>query len=183
MLRHSSCGRPGPPAVRLGVGNRGPAGFAPYRTGDPQLAHEPGHPVSAHLEAFPDGLTPQLASAVHLIVLIPDPLQLGFQLLIRKPSEPMGVESCCRSTWKGRTATFRRSARPRTRLYGLRCNRPSTLWAVELRAEESRRRLQDGRNQPVGALEPVSCVASDHRRSTNAGRSRSSVSRAEVRRF
>jgi hypothetical protein len=58
---------------------------------------------------------------------------------------------CGRDRWTEQSATRCRSTRLRTLGDADRCNRPSAMWAVEFRREESRRRLENRRNQPVAA--------------------------------
>src|SRR5581483_8500565 len=61
----------------------------------------------------------------------------------RGPPGPTRAAASPRSRCSEPPATRCRWARLRTRRGARRCNAPSLLWAVELRREESRRRLQD----------------------------------------
>ena len=67
--------------VGLGGGGGAPR-LAAHDPADAQLAHEPGHPVAACLDAFPLQLPPDLAGAVHLEVLLVDPHDLHLEPLV-----------------------------------------------------------------------------------------------------
>jgi hypothetical protein len=64
------------------VGDGGPPRLAAHDPADAKRAHEPRHPVAAHLDALPAKLPPALLSAVHLEVLLVDPADLDLEPLI-----------------------------------------------------------------------------------------------------
>src|SRR6266540_1213050 len=55
---------------------------ATHHAGDAELAHQARHPVAAGLDALAGKLPPNLAGAVDLEVVVPDPLDLDLEPLV-----------------------------------------------------------------------------------------------------
>jgi hypothetical protein len=66
--------------------DRGARGLAAHDPGDAQLTHEPLDGAAGDLEAFAAQLPPDLAGAVDLVVVVPDPLDLELELGIAPAS-------------------------------------------------------------------------------------------------
>ena len=71
---------PGP--LRGRVGDRGPLDLAAAGTDQTQVAHQPLHGAPGHRDAFPVQLQPHLPRAVDPEVLLVDPADLRFQVLV-----------------------------------------------------------------------------------------------------
>jgi hypothetical protein len=64
------------------VADRGARGLAAHDPGDAQLAQEPLDGAAGDTDAFAAQLPPDLAGAVDLVVVVPDPLDLELELTI-----------------------------------------------------------------------------------------------------
>ena len=103
---------------------------------------QPGDLVAADVVTGPAGRLPKRVGPIDPVVRSPQPTRTGIITPSRNAAATAAGPSP-RSTSTGRPAIVCRSARPRSRRGADRWIRRSSLWAVELRREESRRRTEN----------------------------------------
>ena len=135
------CVPSGPPRCGVGAGRVHPAG--PLDSPDAHLAHQPGDLVPADVVPAAVGGDPQLARPIDRVVGLPQRQQHRHHRSVAHRARRRRPPPWPTNMWTEPPATQRRRARLRTRRGSCRRTRRSSLSAVELRPEKSRRPLQN----------------------------------------